>query len=240
MATTPEILIGGQPNVGLFSWTSNDMTSVKDIVTYVQAAMAAAEAAQAAASVAEDAKNEVNNTKASYDLIINTINQQYIDMTELSNQMSQDVASLNVLVGDVNNVKTSVDISYAQMSIWNQENRAYHLLSVYQFVEENPGSSDLEVSVTRGAVQRITLTSGETNFSVNSFSDGSDKARQLTLILKQGTGSNKVKWPSNIHWNNERAPNLSYVQGRSDIVTILTHDSGANWYGFFNGGWFNV
>ncbi|QIN98943.1 hypothetical protein emhyr_66 [Salmonella phage emhyr] len=84
----------------------------------------------------------------------------------------------------------------------------------------------------------ITLNQPNTVINIGNVSDPSTVARQITIAIKQGTGSNKVTaWDPRIKWANNRKPVLSFLVGYTDVVTLLTFDSGATWMGFFNGGW---
>lgn len=234
------ILAGGQPNVGLFAWTTNDLTSVKDIITYVQASLEAATRAEAAAISAEASRQEVLAIKLQYDQVVVQIDQQYADMVNLANSISADTTQIQQYVTQAQNIKTSVDQSYQQISIWRDEIQQYQMMSVYQYINRNVSGTSVSIGVVSGSVQRLVLNASTTTVTILPFTDGADKARQLTLLVKQGTGSNKVVWPSTIMWNNGRPPVLSYLTGRVDVITLLTYNSGASWYGFYNGGWFNA
>ncbi|AEK81928.1 hypothetical protein [Salmonella phage 7-11] len=234
------ILQGAQPNVGLFAWTTNDLTSVKDIITYVQTALEAANSAQASAIAADASRQEVLAIKLQYDQIVVQIDQQYSDMVNLANSISVDTTQIQQYVTQAQNIKTSVDASYQQVSLWRDEIQQYQMMAVYQYRDRTITGTTVEIGPLAGSVQRLTLNSSTTTVTIGSFSDGPDKARQLTLLIKQGTGSNKVVWPSSIRWNNNRAPVLSYLTGRVDVITLLTYNSGASWYGFYNGGWFDA
>lgn len=237
---TADILLGGQPNVGLFAWTTNDLTSVKDIITYVQTALDAANSASASAASAEASRQEVLATKLQYDQVVVQIDQQYADMVSLANSISVDTTQIQQYVNQAEGIKTSVDQSYQQILLWRDEIQQYQMMAVYQFADRTISGTTVALSVISGSVQRLVLNSSTTTVTITPFTDGANKARQLTLLVKQGTGSNRVVWPSTIQWNNGRAPVLSYLTGRVDVITLLTHNSGASWYGFYNGGWFNA
>lgn len=89
------------------------------------------------------------------------------------------------------------------------------------------------------SVFSFTLTSALTNIRMTSYSDVESQARQVTILIKQDVfGARKVNWDSKIKWSQGRIPVLSLDGGVTDIVTLLTTDSGATWYGFYQGGWF--
>ncbi|MEA4022376.1 hypothetical protein VBJ55_22365 [Enterobacter hormaechei] len=92
-----------------------------------------------------------------------------------------------------------------------------------------PASSKTVVDVTLNAVT--------TQINIGAVTDPATIARQITIAVKQGTGSNKATWDSRIKWANNRKPVLSFLVGYEDFVTLITRDSGNTWTGFFNGGW---
>ncbi len=60
--------------------------------------------------------------------------------------------------------------------------------------------------------------------------------RNFTLVLIQGTGSNKVaNWPYQVSWNQEDVPALSYTANRADVFEFVTFDGGNTYVGFFVG-----
>lgn len=63
--------------------------------------------------------------------------------------------------------------------------------------------------------------------------------RQVTLKLIQGTGANKVVWPTSVRWPYGREAVLSFEEGRFDLVTLTTLNNGLTWIAAFDGGWMN-
>lgn len=51
------------------------------------------------------------------------------------------------------------------------------------------------------------------------------------MCLTQGTGANKISWPSNIIWSYGREPVLTFTQNSIDVIQFLTVDGGSTWYG---------
>lgn len=100
-----------------------------------------------------------------------------------------------------------------------------------------PNGTTQTVNVADGSYVKINLTNPTTNLLIAPYSDVAGYARQITLEIKQGTGSNKITWPTRISWAEGRQPLLSYLAGRTDFVTLVSSDSGASFKGFFNGGW---
>lgn len=236
---TPDILVN-PTNVGLFGWTSNDLTSVKDLLTYVQAALDAATAAAGSAAVAEAAKATTEAIRDDYITIVARIDQQYIDMVNLANSIAVDTTQIQQYVSQAQNIQVQVNNQYNQIEIWKNQIAQYQMQAVYSVNYKNITTTSYQIEPLLGTIQDITLNTATTTMTFKPFSDGANLGRQLTLLLKQGTGANKVNWPSSIKWNNNRPPVLSYVTGRVDVITLLTRNSGGTWYGFYNGGWISA
>lgn len=86
----------------------------------------------------------------------------------------------------------------------------------------------------------LTLTAPECALSLLNAQVPAGYSRAITLTLRQGSGANKVQWPSNIVWAYNRQPVLSYVPGAYDLVTLVYDPIAHNWRGMVDGGWFNV
>lgn len=86
----------------------------------------------------------------------------------------------------------------------------------------------------------LTLTVPYCTISLESNPDYANLGivRQVFIKLKQGTGINRVNWPSNIRWTYNREPVLSFELGYCDIITLTTLDDGLTWLGSYDGGWF--
>lgn len=62
------------------------------------------------------------------------------------------------------------------------------------------------------------------------------EATQLTLILKQdGVGTRTITWPSNVLFPSGTDPTLSTIAGAYDIVSLVSYDGGALWFGVLGG-----
>lgn len=102
------------------------------------------------------------------------------------------------------------------------------------------GANTVAITPMTATIHNVSLDRVTTAITVGATSDATGMARQITIYLTQTTGSNKVTWPSNIKWSNDRTPILSYGIGTVDMVSLITQDKGATWRGVFNGGWFNA
>jgi|AKZA01.1.fsa_nt_gi hypothetical protein len=229
-------------NVAPFAWTTNDITSVKDILTYVQTALQAAESAQANAAVATAAVDRINLLDSQYQVKLQDIDQMYDNMVTLSNNVTVTNADLIQYRDQTKAYRDTTQAMYTEVIGLRDDILTYALQAIYKyFANNNPGASgSLALNVADGTVQFFKLQQPSTTFNIATFTDPVSTCRQITLILQQGTGANQVTWPSKVRWNNNRTPVLSYVKDKVDFITLLTKDSGATWYGFYNGGWFNA
>lgn len=235
-----DIVSGGQPNVGLFSWTTNDLTGIKDIITYVKAALAAAERAEAAAEQALITKDHVDEVANQYAAIVQRIDVQYAEIVKLAETINVDVNQISEYVNQAKDIQVAVQQQYEQISAWRSQIMEYTMLAVYKYYADSTTDATYEVDITDATVQMLTISASSTTITLKSPANETDLCRQLTLIVQQGTGSNKIKWPTTIKWNNGRTPVLSFERGKADVITLLTKDSGASWFGFYNGGWFDA
>lgn len=87
-------------------------------------------------------------------------------------------------------------------------------------------------------LQTLQLQQPTTTITLASVQKELNVFHQVTLLLSQGTGANKVAWPANIKWNNGRIPNLSYNINSRDVFNFVSYDNGTTWLGTYVGGWF--
>lgn len=92
----------------------------------------------------------------------------------------------------------------------------------------------LDLSI--GAVFEVTLTEEDTEIVFRNANSNPRLAQHFTMVLVQGTGSNKCSdWPANIRWNQSRPPILSYTIGKRDVIDFFSIDAGVTWMGFYGG-----
>lgn len=236
-----------QPNVSPFGWTDGDAGDIRDIIGYVQAALDAATRAEAAAAAAEAASSYVSETETQFNAIMVQINQQYKDMAALYQNYMKTWEDLVKIQSDVDNKHTDIKGWYDELKILQDNVVKYAMQAVYKYNGMGEVAATREIDIDLGSCQSMTLMQPLTTVTIKDFVDApsdptnnTDVAHQITLLIKQGTGANKVKWGEVIKWNNSREPVLSYVKDKIDIITLLTIDSGNTWMGFYNGGWFDA
>ncbi len=83
----------------------------------------------------------------------------------------------------------------------------------------------------KGTTVSMTLNKVTTTISLTQAN-----APNFTLVLTQGTGANKVIWPSSIKWQFGIAPVLSYKKDQVDILYFISLDNGNTWLGSMIGG----
>lgn len=90
----------------------------------------------------------------------------------------------------------------------------------------------LELDMSDGKrVFKATLTAAVTQLSVINGSGSNLNSQTITMFLTQGTGANKISWPSNVIWSYGREPVLTFTQNSIDVIQFLTVDGGSTWYG---------
>ena len=90
----------------------------------------------------------------------------------------------------------------------------------------------LELDMSDGKrVFKATLTAAVTQLSVINVSGSNLNSQTITMCLTQGTGANKISWPSNVIWSYGREPVLTFAQNSIDVIQFLTVDGGSTWYG---------
>ena len=93
----------------------------------------------------------------------------------------------------------------------------------------------MAVNLASANILNWTLTS---SISGITFSNppASGRAFAVTFLLTQGgSGSYTVTWPAAVKWPGGVAPTLTTTVGKTDIITLLTVDAGATWFGFVGG-----
>ncbi|WP_375752510.1 hypothetical protein [Enterobacter roggenkampii] len=90
----------------------------------------------------------------------------------------------------------------------------------------------LELDMSDGKrVFKATLTAPVTQLSVINASGSNLNSQTITMLLTQGTGVNKISWPSNVKWSYGREPVLTFTKDSIDVIQFLSIDGGSTWYG---------
>lgn len=76
-----------------------------------------------------------------------------------------------------------------------------------------------------------TLTSASTQLSILNASGNTKNSQTITVCLTQGTGANKIEWPSNVKWSYGRTPVLTFTKDSVDVFEFMSVDGGSTWFG---------
>ncbi|MGP6488935.1 hypothetical protein [Duffyella gerundensis] len=76
-----------------------------------------------------------------------------------------------------------------------------------------------------------TLSVASTQVSIINASGNKKNSQTVTIALTQGTGANKIEWPSNVIWSYGRTPVLTFTKDSVDVFQFLSVDGGSTWYG---------
>ena len=91
---------------------------------------------------------------------------------------------------------------------------------------------DHAIGLDRPSIVTLTLTVPTCTLTVQAT------CQAFKLAIVQGTGANKVTWPSNVRWPNGVPPVLSYTQGCIDLFEFFSPNADGQWLGCFIGGGF--
>ncbi|WPH64816.1 hypothetical protein [Vibrio phage vB_VpaP_SJSY21] len=101
-----------------------------------------------------------------------------------------------------------------------------------------PGSP-VTVDINAGYIYSFDLKDPTTNVVINDIPQSHDRGVQITLMIKQTTGSNLINITTQnggtIKWPNGLKPRLSYEAGSVDVLTLLSIDGGVSYFGFLSG-----
>lgn len=82
----------------------------------------------------------------------------------------------------------------------------------------------------------ITLNQANTTLGITAISETVGTQREITVILRQGAGANKVSWPTNIDWAYGAEPVLAFTQGKYDRFQLIKIQGQNNWMASTVGG----
>lgn len=122
----PDIVRVREANVSQFGWTTNDLKSVKDLVTWVAVAIEAAETAQANAKYVEDSVAYVAERSGEVDNSVNAANTMLASVTSLYNDFIPKYNTFNTNYADFVSKYNDFIVKYndfiEKFNIWAAEN----------------------------------------------------------------------------------------------------------------------
>lgn len=92
----------------------------------------------------------------------------------------------------------------------------------------NAGAS-VTIDSTTALTYDITLNQASTSLGITISGETVNTQHELIIILRQGTGANKVTWPANVDWSHQSEPVLSFAQGLYDKFSLTKIQGQANW-----------
>ena len=107
------------------------------------------------------------------------------------------------------------------------------------FAETSPAATIsggvLTLDYEAGSVFEVTLTENVATLAlVNPPAAG--RAGSCTVILRQdGTGGRTMAWPGAVRWPGGSAPAITDSPNAIDVISLVTRDGGATWFGFPSG-----
>lgn len=133
--------------------------------------------------------------------------------------------------GGINGISNRPLRELANRTAWLRQ----HIASTHYISQRLTATDTLALDVSRASEFIITLTAGTCDLTLTGALAEADTAQQITLVLTQGAGVNKIRWPEAVRWQHGHTPVLSYTQGKTDVVTLVTYDNGRTWLGFYSG-----
>lgn len=86
----------------------------------------------------------------------------------------------------------------------------------------------------------VTLTQANCAISFASYTQAPGTSKDITIVLKQGTGSNKFSFGTAVNWVNSLEPAATFQSGKADTIKLKFITGLTKPMGFFNGGWIDV
>lgn len=133
------------------------------------------------------------------------------------------------VLSDIRAAKSAITSAVSSMAIVSAEdNRAV----AARLDTVTLQTADWSATVASSGVTVLTMMQTTTTLTIAATTS---QYNEFTLVLKQGTGSNKVTWPSNVKHVPIR-PATSTQSGWKDFFVLRTFDTGTTWYCFAQGG----
>lgn len=192
-------------------------------------------ALEASQSAREAANSVVEATQKLTDIQgeVTKAQQAVTDAQQAATNAAAEVPKANAEV-----IKAQAQAALAESAAKRAETIATEVRDgIIKHIAKPASGAAITVAVPNGfSIIDVDLTEPSSTITLDPSGMTADIA-QVSLVLHQGTGANKVDtWGGTIKWSGQATPVLSVLKDRVDIVTFLTTDKGLNWYGFFNGG----
>src|SRR3569833_349176 len=98
-------------------------------------------------------------------------------------------------------------------------------------VSNNAVGANYNIESALGNVQSLTLTANST-FTISNPPAAGVSFGLTLMIAQDATGGRTITWPAAVKWPNGVAPTLTTPASKTDFISLMTIDGGANWIGF--------
>jgi hypothetical protein len=118
------------------------------------------------------------------------------------------------------------------MSNWSQDLRGVKNLSEVS-ASASISSGTLTLDLSTAGVFYVSLNADITSLTISNVQNVGSSA--FTLIFTADGTPRAVAWGASVLWPSGNAPSLTSTNGKKDVFSLITLDSGTNWYGFVGG-----
>jgi hypothetical protein len=96
-------------------------------------------------------------------------------------------------------------------------------------------NSGLTLNLTASQSFNVNLNSSISGINITNVPSISGVATGFSLIFTADGTPRSLTWPNSIKWAGSTAPTLTSTNGKTDIFSFVTINSGINWFGFIGG-----
>ena len=118
------------------------------------------------------------------------------------------------------------------MSNWSQDLRGVKNLSEVS-ASASISSGTLTLDLSTAGVFYVSLNADITTLTISNTQSVGSSA--FTIIFTADGTARSVTWGASVLWPSGNAPSLTSTNGKKDVFSFVTLDSGTNWYGFVSG-----
>ena len=118
------------------------------------------------------------------------------------------------------------------MSFWSRD-----LLGVKTISEVSSSaaitSNTLTIDLSQGTLFYTNLNATVSTFTITNYQ--AYNASSFSLVFTADGTQRAVSWGTAVTWSGGTPPTLTSTNGKKDIFSFITLNSGSNWYGFIGG-----
>ena len=149
-------------------------------------------------------------------------------------------ASNNINIDDPSFSKANINANYykgnliANTAVVN-EGFVLNGSVVEQYSNATISAGTLTLNLSLSPIYNVTLDSNITTITLTNLPASSSQMIGFSLVFTADGTGRSVVWPVSFKWPNGVAPTISSVNGKKDIFTFVSFDSGTNWQGIIVG-----